>query len=969
MVRCRFNQLERVEFADGTVWDRASFEARIDAESPESAPGGRFHRCPSEISTDEDALFNFQIPADAFVDAESLALSAETVGGGPLPSWLDFDATGTLSGLPLQNDVGSVGIRITATDAAGASAYQDLTLTVLNVNDAPTASGSIGDQMLAEGERFSLAVQAGTFNDPDPEDVLTLTATLQNGDPLPAWLSFDPETQTLSGTPAAGDAGVNPIRLVATDLSGATAELGFSLTVDAVEATNTIPSLAAPMGDLLTDEDQLFEFQIPAGTFSDADGGDTLTYTATTSDGVDLPGWLSFDPAAGAFRGTPSNADVGTVDVTVTATDSDGASTSDLFSITVANVNDAPVVSGGLDAQAAQELEAFSYQVPQGVFTDPDTGDALSYSAALADGTSLPSWLIFDPTSRTFAGTPASDAFGTISVRVSVADAAGAVSYADFDLDVAASTVSEPGQYIEGTSSADTLRGDSGDDEIYGGWGDDTLYGGAGDDRLYGQAGVDVLYGEDGDDVFVVTGNQTFQNDVFYGGKGFDSIVGGSGNDSIIVSNLTSSNSIEMIDGGSGTNTLKGNGSNNTIDLRGIAVVNLQQINGGSGNDTIYGTQGIDIVIGGNGDDALYGEDGDDVFIIKGTSSISTDRVYGGAGIDRLIGGSGDDNFRLPGFSSANNVEIIDGGDGFNAIVGNGSHNTFDLRGIEIHNIQEINGGGGNDTIHGTNKNDVIVGASGNDVMYGEGGNDVFFVTGTSNVDHDEFWGGEGLDTIQGGDADDNISVVNFSSQNGVERIDGRGGFNTLLGTGANQTIDLRDIVLSNIDEINGDWGNDTIYGSSNGERIVGSNGFDTLYGGAGSDTYAFRRGDDADTILNQNSLDIGSGAYSDSDDALRFEGDVEHDQLWFERSGDNLLVTLIGTNDEVTVQGWYGTAGNRLDRIETESGYALYTNQVEQLVSAMSSFAPPSSGQLTLPEDLKTDLQPVIATSWQATA
>jgi hypothetical protein len=78
----------------------------------------------------------------------------------------------------------------------------------------------------------------------------------------------------------------------------------------------------------------------------------------------------------------------------------------DTFDVTVMNVNDAPVLVNPLADQTASAGSAFSLVVPLNAFTDVDAGDMLSYSAARANGTSLPSWLTFNAATRTLAGTP-----------------------------------------------------------------------------------------------------------------------------------------------------------------------------------------------------------------------------------------------------------------------------------------------------------------------------------------------------------------------------------------------------------------------------------------------------------------------------------------------------------------------------------------------------------------------------------
>ncbi|NZD48140.1 putative Ig domain-containing protein, partial [Sphaerotilus sulfidivorans] len=86
----------------------------------------------------------------------------------------------------------------------------------------------------------------------------------------------------------------------------------------------------------------------PAGTFADVDAGDSLSYTTSA-----LPSWLSFNMATRTFSGTPANADVGSLTITVTAKDGSNAAASDSFVLTIANVNDAPTVASPITDQSA----------------------------------------------------------------------------------------------------------------------------------------------------------------------------------------------------------------------------------------------------------------------------------------------------------------------------------------------------------------------------------------------------------------------------------------------------------------------------------------------------------------------------------------------------------------------------------------------------------------------------------------
>jgi hypothetical protein len=390
---------------------------------------------PDQNAT-EDSAFSFQLAANTFADVDAgdtFTYAASLADGSALPGWLSFDAaTRTFSGTPANGDVGTIGVRVTATDGGGASASDAFTVTVANTNDTPTVANPIPDQSATEDVAFSFHLPSNTFSDVDAGDTLAYIATLADGSALPAWLAFDAATRTFSGTPGNADVGTVAVRVTATDGSAATASDTFNLSV---ANANDAPTLASPLVDQSATEDVAFSFQFPANTFGDVDAGDSLGYPL--ADGSALPGWLSFDAATRTFSGTPANGDVGSVAVRVTATDAGGASASDAFTITVTNANDAPAVANPIPDQAATEDAPFSFQFAADTFGDVDAGDSLVYSATRADGSALPSWLTFDPATRTFTGTPSNSEVGTVGVRVTATDGSGASTSDAFNLVVA----------------------------------------------------------------------------------------------------------------------------------------------------------------------------------------------------------------------------------------------------------------------------------------------------------------------------------------------------------------------------------------------------------------------------------------------------------------------------------------------------------------------------------------------------
>ncbi len=208
----------------------------------------------------------------------------------------------------------------------------------------------------------------------------------------------------------------------------------------AAESTNNAPTVANQIPNQTATVGSSFSYAFPANTFADADTGDTLTYTATKGDGTALPSWLTFTANTRTFSGTPAAANVGTLTVKVTASDSTD-SVSDEFDIVVSAANSAPTVANAIPNQTATVGSSFSYAFPANTFADADTGDTLTYTATKSDDTALPTWLTFTPNTRTFSGTPAAANIGTLSVKVTASDSTDSVSD-EFDIVVSAASTS-----------------------------------------------------------------------------------------------------------------------------------------------------------------------------------------------------------------------------------------------------------------------------------------------------------------------------------------------------------------------------------------------------------------------------------------------------------------------------------------------------------------------------------------------
>ncbi|MDR6759816.1 Ca2+-binding RTX toxin-like protein, partial [Mycoplana sp. BE70] len=715
-------------------------------------------------STDEDAPFTFQVPADTFADidvGDTLTLTATLANGDPLPGWLSFDpATGTFSGTPENDHVGLITVKVTATDGSDVSVSDEFTLTVDNTNDDPTVANPIDDQSTDEDAPFTFQVPADTFADIDVGDTLTLSATLVNGDPLPGWLSFDPATKTFTGTPLNGHVGTITVKVTATDGSDVSVSDEFTLTV---ANTNDAPTVATPIVDQTANEDEAFSFTVPTGTFDDVDVGDSLTLSATLPNGDPLPTWLTFNPETGTFSGTPENGDVGTITVKVTATDGSDVSVSDEFTLTVNNTNDAPVFTSA----AAVSVSENGMAAYTAVATDVDAGTTLTYTLSGDDAglfdIDANSGVVTFKVAPDFEDPKDADGDNAYQIIVTADDGTNTTSQA------VTITVTDVLEVIAGSGDDDTLVGGVGDDAIDAGGGDDKLDGGEGDDILRGGAG----------------------NDILRGGLGFDILVGGDGDDTY---HLEDEDDVVVDTAGNDTitSTISRSLANYTgienLTLLGSAAINGT---GNSGDNVITGNDADNVLNGGGGKDTLIGLGGNDTYITDGDDTIveaanaGIDTVQSsvsftlGANLENLIltgskalNGTGNalDNV-ITGNNAAN---VLNGGGGKDTLIGHGGNDTYITDGgdtiVEAANggidtvqssvsltlganlenliltgsalngtgnglanvitgnrgANKLDGGAGNDTLKGDAGNDTLNGGLGKDILTGGTGKDVF---------------------------------------------------------------------------------------------------------------------------------------------------------------------------------------------------------------------------------------------------
>ncbi len=312
---------------------------------------------------------------------------------GSLPTGLTLNtSTGQITGTPTGNVTGPINFGVTVTDSEtpttqASEANLSITITAppLSVTTSSLPTGVVqsaytGATLQATGgvSPYSWAVTTGT---------------------LPAGLSLNSSTGAISGTPTTS--GTSPITVTVTDSespNAKTASANLSVVVNPKLAVSTSSLGAAVVGTAYN--------QTLAAT-----GGITPYSWAVTTGS--LPAGLSLNSSTGAITGTPTGPQVGTINFTVTVTDSESptkTATANL-GITVS----APPLSVTTQTLAAGTLGT-AY-----VAAVAATGGIAPYSWSISGG-SLPAGLSLNSSTGAITGTPSGNVTGAINFTVKVTD-------------------------------------------------------------------------------------------------------------------------------------------------------------------------------------------------------------------------------------------------------------------------------------------------------------------------------------------------------------------------------------------------------------------------------------------------------------------------------------------------------------------------------------------------------------------
>lgn len=368
----------------------------------------------------------------------------------------------------------------------------------------------------------------------------------------------------------------------------------------------------------------------------------------------------------------------------------------------------------------------------------------------------------------------------------------------------------------------------------------------------------------------------------------------------------------------------------------------------------------------------------DQADVILGTSASEVIRAQGGndtiidVGSDNAIwGGDGNDSISVQSYGS----NVVDGGSGDDLL-----RVSRDYPEASQYSVNTFSGGTGNDRTEGAAGADTYLfnRGDGQDVIedddfgYGTSQDAITFGAGIAIADLAIARLADDL-IISINSTTDKLTIQNWflGSEYRIENLQFSDGsrlgiddVHTLMtvGTDGNDVVQSWDPDWSSPLVLTGYAGDDILTGAADNDILDGGAGNDTLAGGLGDDTYVFARGYGQDviqendaTVGNQDRVSLGANALD----------------VVFASSGTDLVMSLHGGTDSLTVQDFFGDSAHQTEVMQTADSKQLLNTQVDQLIQAMATFSADNGG-ITWDQALDQrpqDVEAVIAAYWQPAA
>ena len=616
----------KVQVSDGV----ATAEQTVEMTITDVNASPLLSNVPNSATIPELSAYAFDANAtDTDLPAQNLTFSlADFDGTHTAPSGAAIDpSTGMFTWTPTENQGPGVYLFKVQVSDGVATTEQTLTLTVSESNTSPVLNGVPASATIPELSAYAFDANA-TDTDLPSQNLTFSLADFDGTHKVPLGASINVSTGMFAWTPSETQGpGVYKFKVQVSDAL-ATVEQTVELSVSDV---NAAPVLAA-IGNRNVDEQATLAFTALA--IEQDFPVQTVVYGL---DQASQEMGMRIDPVTGAFRWTPSHAQLGRYQTTITATDNGinpaSLTASETVTITVGGVANLPAKTGGYSLLVHRNGANVELINPKDTKHPYWTAPAEKTFALTIRGLENAA----DTLTADYAGGPLGN------LEEVVFDAKGGKSAdalviknslknppaTDDTVEIAADRVVYNGTSFV-TAGVETLSVDTGKGNdvisIFGLGAKVTLIDAAGADAL------DFSHATSGLNLSLAT---TAAQKIFAGNANTLTLKG-------TFENAAGTELVDVIRGNSLANWIEGNGGNDTL----YGGSGDDRLYGDSGDDWLYGEAGNDSLYGGSGNNVLVGSDGNDlldVAIGASTASGNKNLLIGGKGVDTLQGGDGEE--------------------------------------------------------------------------------------------------------------------------------------------------------------------------------------------------------------------------------------------------------------------------------------------------------------------------------------
>jgi hypothetical protein len=316
----------------------------------------------------------------------------------------------------------SYSVRVRTTDQGSLWTEKAFTITISNVNEAPTdvalSAASINENVVANSTVGSLS-----STDPDAGNSFTYTLVAGTGSTDNASFNISGSSLRITSSPDFETKSNYSVRVRTTDQGSLTYEKAFTVTINDLNEAPTDVALSASS----INENVVANSTVGTLSSTDADAANTFTYTLVAGTGSTDNASFNISGSSLRITGSPDFETKSSYSVRVRTTDQGSLTYEKALTITITNVNETPT-DIALSASSINENVAANTTVGSLSSTDPDAGNTFTYTLVAGTGSTDNASFNISGSSLRITASPNFETKGSYSVRIRTTDQ-GSLTY------------------------------------------------------------------------------------------------------------------------------------------------------------------------------------------------------------------------------------------------------------------------------------------------------------------------------------------------------------------------------------------------------------------------------------------------------------------------------------------------------------------------------------------------------------